>query len=270
MLSSKTGVDYVINRYEESTAYSLGMKIISCSVEKVGEITSEAGTSTRQVDQSSSNFHWSINFRGKLQRLSDYITSYCMITAEGDLPINNLYIDDGNTTRGFTGCQVNRCTVKAQQTGSIIADVTVYAIAEEDKTLTETSRTEYPMTKQAVTTLTVDGDPKTKWVSFDFGVTNNVQVESTGTSLAATEIYAKEATYEGNIDIVNTGTLMFGYGVTTSAVPVVITLTDNQTVPEVITFTFALAKCRSNKVGVEELGLVKESLQWEAASLVIS
>jgi hypothetical protein len=243
---------------------------VSCTVNKIGETTNEPSTATRQVDQSSTGFAWQIDIKMKVQVLADYITSYCMITAEGALNSHSLYVDNGNVKRGFTGCYVDKCKLSLDQTGSLIADITVLANGDEDKSLTVTEETEAPMTKAAVSAFTSGGSGVSKWVNFSFAVDNHVQKQSTGTSNMVSEIWPKEATYSGSFKAVCLGTPQYGFGVTTTTKTLVWALADNQSSPVTTTFTFTNAKCKSNKYGWTELDLVYEDLDWDCASLTIS
>lgn len=270
-MSTKTGINLSVGRYDGTTPYALGMRVTSCKVKKLPlHNTDEAGTATRQVDQTSTGFYYEIQLRGKVKRFTDYITTYCMITAEGNLPSHNIYVDDGIESRGFTGCYVDKCNISGRQNGVVMADITIKALADEVKDLTITEATEAPISKAGVSTISFGGAAKTKWTTWNFAVDNHVQVVATGNGVAATEIYAKEATYSGQVQFVKTAGFVFGFGTSVTNSTVVYTIVDNQSSPVTKTFTFASAKFESNEYGPEELDLNYETVTWRGYSLVIS
>ena len=58
-----------------------------------------------------------------------------------------------------------------------------------------------------------------------------MQVVATGNGVAATEIYAKEATYSGQVQFVKTAGFVFGFGTSVTNSTVVYTIVDNQSEP---------------------------------------
>ncbi|MFA5307004.1 MAG: hypothetical protein WC365_06165 [Candidatus Babeliales bacterium] len=233
-------------------------------------VTKEAGTGSRkQASIDSSGVYYTIDFKMKVQVLATFINVYCIPTAEGDITAASLYVTNGITSRGFTS-YCNTLSVEGNQTGAIIASIQMIAIANEDKTITITNATQTPMTKAAVTTLTLGGTPITKWTKWSFGVNNNVKVISTGNGVAATEIFAQQAEYSGNITFVQTASLAYGYS-TDVAKDLIITLTDNQSpTPAAKTYTFDDVRATSNEYTVSELDITYESVAWDGDELAIT
>lgn len=271
-MSSKTGIDVFVCRYEESTAYPLGMHVVNCKIKKLPlHNKTENGTGTRRASSTSTGFHYEIKLKCKAKRLSNFVNTYAFVTAEGDAETFNLYVDDGNVERGFTGCLVDKATINGQQSGVIMVDLTIKSITDESKSLTISEVTDDNIDKTGVTTLTVGGVSQVdNWTKFSLSVDNHVEVVCTGSGHAATIIYAKEATYSGQIEYVKTSTHAFGWGSTTNSLSIVYGFTDNQSVPVVTTYTFSEAKCEGNEWGNEELDLVYETLNWQGTLLTIT
>ncbi len=269
-MSSTTGKSWVIGRYATSTFYPLGGIAFDVKVDRKSSTTKQPGTGQRKLaSTTTSGIYYVIDFKLKVQILASFITSYCMITAEGALPSFGLYVDDGITKRGFTGCYVNTCNLEVDQAGALVASIQVIAIANEDKTLTGTSNTEAPMSKASVTAFTLGGNPLSKWTKIGFSINNNVEVLSTGNGVAMTEIFAKQAEYSGSIDFVKTAALAYGY-TTTQVADLVITLVDNQSSPATVTFTFDDVRANSDGYMVQELGITREKIDWDGDEVAIS
>ncbi len=262
-----SGNSLVLCRYIGATSYTLGGIPVSCKVKRVGTTTSQGQTQTRSATQTSTDFYYEIKMQLKMQVLADYITNMCMISAEGELPIHNLYVDDGIEQVGYTGCQVDKCKITVDRTHAVIANITVIATGKEEKSLEVTDETEAPMAKSAVTALTVGGAAITKWIEFNFAVDNHIGTQGSGTG-DAVDSWAGEATYSGTIKFIKTTTML--YHVDESVHDIVITLTDNQGSPVATTFTFGNCKSSGDEYGSEELGLFFEELNWDSAELVIS
>jgi hypothetical protein len=268
-MSSTTGSSWKVGRYETTTPYDLGGIPFDVKVTKHASVTKEAGTGTRKLASiDSSGVYYTIDFKMKVQVLATFINVYCIPTAEGAITAASLYVTNGTTTRGFTA-YCNTCSIDINQTGAIVASIQMVAVANEDKTISITNAAQTPMTKAAVTTLSIGGTTITKWTKISFGVNNNVKVISTGNGVAATEIFAQQAEYSGNITFVQTAALVYGYA-TDVVKDIIITLTDNQSSPVAKTYTFDDARASSNEYNVAELDITYESISWDCDELAIT
>jgi hypothetical protein len=271
MSSTVTGVTQKIGTYEGTTPSSLGGKIVSSSgpEKRVLNQTESPSTGTRQVDLNTTGIYWAIPFRMKLQILSKFLIGKCFVSNEGELESFNLYYQDGATKKGFANALVDTCKISIDQQGFIVADVSPLALAPEAKDFTITPDTERVMTKAAVT-LTIGGTEVTGWESIDITVNNHVTVASSGNGDAATDLFAKEATYEISVKLFKKAALQFGEDSTTKQKTIVLTITDNQTVPVAVTFTWVNAELSSNNNSLEGLGIVYEDIKAKAKNLVIT
>jgi len=269
-MSSTTGKSWALGRYSGATPYDLGGIPFDVKITKKATVTKEPGTGQRKLASiDTSGIHWIIDFKLKVQVLATFITSYCMITAEGALPSFSLYTYDGTTKRGFTGCYVNTCQIEVGQTGAMVATIQVIAIANEDKDLTITNATEVPMVKASVTAPVLNAATLSKWTKITFSVNNYVEVLATGNGAAMTEIFAKQAEYSGSITFVKIAALTFGYSTDVNG-DLVLVFTDNQTVPVATTFTFDEVSSSSNEYSVKELDITMENVNWEGDELTIA
>ena len=268
---STTGKSWVLGRYSGSTPYALGGKLQSVpSISKHAENTFTAGTGTRKADLDSTNIYWSLDFRLKMQILTSYFNAYAMISEEGTLPSHSLYTYDGITKRGFTGCLVDKASLEINTTGPIIGSFNVLAATNEDKDLSITPDTEVPMTKTALTTLTVlEASKLTKFTTVRMAVDNHVNRQASGTGHTIGDIFARHATYTVDIEIIKTSGLTYDYD-TTRQGNIVVALQDNQGAPVTKTYAFANMAVRENHYRVEELGLTFEKISAEGNSLVIT
>lgn len=268
-MSRTTGQSWKVGRYDGATPYDLGGIPYDIKVTKHVSVTKEAGTGSRKLANiDSSGVYYTIDFKMKVQVLDTFINVYCIPTAEGAITPANLYVTNGITNRGFTA-YCNTVTIEGNQTGAIVASIQMVAVANEDKTVTITNASQTPMTKAAVTTLSLGGTSITKWTKWSFGVNNNVKVIATGNGVEATEIFAQQAEYSGSITFVQTAALAYGYS-TDVAKDLIITLTDNQTVPVAKTYTFYDVRATSNEYYVSELDVTYESINWEGDELDIA
>jgi len=270
-MSVTTGKNWKVARYVTTTPYNIGGIPSTPEFSKHTEQTEEQGTGQRRlVNLHTTNIYWEITWKMKLQRLASFVNAYCMITAEGDLPSCNLYMSDGVTERGWTGCLVDKCEVNIDQRGSITADITAFSNANEAKSLSVTYETEAPITKSGVSVLSVGGTAITKWTNIRFGVSNNVAREPTGSTDVVSEIFARHPVYTGQITLVKTAATPHYAFDTTKEKTVIITIVDNQGAPVTTTFTFTNAAVNVDRVHVAELGLTYEVISFTAKQLTIS
>lgn len=260
-MDSTTGKNWIIGTYVGSTGANLGGIPFDVRVSRKATNTKEAGTGQRRLASiDTSGVHYVIDFKLKLTSLN-FINTNCMPTAEGDLPANNYFISDGIDKRGFKNGYVNTCRVEIKQTGAIVASIQVIALDTEAQDLTIPNPTGAPLTKSALTSLTIAGVPITKWTDVWFEVNNNVQVVSTGNGVAATEVYAKHVEYSGSATYVKTAALAYGFSTT---------VTGDFVVALGSTYTFISARASTNDYYVQELDLTYEAVSWDCDKLVIT
>ncbi|MFA5307661.1 MAG: phage tail tube protein [Candidatus Babeliales bacterium] len=269
-MSSTTGKSWVLGTYVTTVFTDLGGKPFDVRIQRHSTTTKEAGTGQRKLASiDSSGVYYTIDFKLKITALATFINVNCFVTAEGTLPSFSLYTDDGTTKRGFTTCYVNTCSIDGGQTGALTASIQVIAIANEDKTLTGTLPTLAPMTKAAVTTLSIGGTTITKWTKWNFSVNNNVKVLATGNGVAMTEIWAQQAEYSGSFTFVKTASLTYGYAADV-AKDLIFTLVNNAVAPVTTTYTFDDVRASSNEYYVSELDITYESVTWDGDELAIT
>jgi hypothetical protein len=270
-MSSTTGRVWQIGTYEGTTPAGLGGKIVSCTgPEKHASNRFDPNTGSRKADLNTTGIYWTIGFRLKVQKLAPFINSKCFVTAEGVLPSFNLYTFDGITKTGWTDCLVDTCDLSIDQEGYLIADVVVVSRGSEVKDLTIPVDSESPMSKSAVTAFSIGGTAISKWVTLKFGVKNNVQQVASGNGAAITDIYAKYAEYNLDVQIIKTGAPQYAVDSTTKSKAVSVTLTDNQAEPVSVTYTWANMDVSSNSSSIEELNLTYERISAVSNGLVIS
>ena len=265
---STTGKQWILGLYSGASPAPLGGQVVSAKIKKHAENKHESGTGTRTTNLTTTNIYWTIDFKMKVKRLADFFTIYAMPTAEGTLTPFSLYAYDGTTKKGFTGCLVDKASLSLDTEGVLVADASIIASANEVKDLTITERTEAPMTKSALTALSIGASVLTEFSKLKFSVDNHVQKQASGTGDAISDVYAKEATYAISIDLIKKTASKFAYDGTKSAA-IVITLANNQVAPVTTTFTFT-GNLTSNDYTVEELGITQENVSCAAAVLAIS
>lgn len=269
---STTGKSWVLGVYSGASCVHVGGKPFDVKVSKeLLSVEGEPVTGQRKVGNlAASGIYYVIDFKMKLQDLTDFIIAYCMPSAEGngsDLSSFNLYVSDGTDSMGYTGCLVDTCTIDVGQGGkAAVATVRVLSIANESKSFTVTPSAHAPITKTGFS-IKVGGTAKAKWRTISFTVKNNVEVAESGNGVACTENFPKHAIYNGSADWIKTATIAYGYSTTVKAT-IEITILDNNSVTKV--FTFANAAGNSNNTAVQELNQTIENLEWTGDGLVIS
>jgi hypothetical protein len=272
MSSTVTGISQKIGVYEDTTTAGLGGKIVSSSgpEKRVLNSTESPNTGTRQVDINTTGIYWAIPFSMKIQNLSDFIIGKCFVSNEGALGSFNQYYEDSVTKIGFANALVDTCKISIDQQNFLVADVTPLALTPEPKNFTIPVLNYKPMTKKAIS-LTIDDVLVPAFETIDFSVNNHVTAASSGNGDAATDLFAKEATYEINVKLFKKAALQFGEDSTTKQKTIVLTITDNQSpTPVAKTFTWANAELSSNSNSLEGLGIVYENIKAKAKNLVIS
>lgn len=274
-MSAIYGKAWKINRVTKGTpdVYSkLGGTVLDARIDPRITIHEEVGSgegrqiSAQKIVAAKPVVEWTMNLR----KLTDYITAYAMITAEGAVPAHTLYVTDGSEHHDFSLCKVNSCRITIRQTESIKAALSVFIKTHATATInTFLKNTEAAMYKDAVTTLTLNTDPITKWSEIEFGVDNNVLQEVLGTDITPSEVEEQEARCSMRITRARVGTEgKFAEALAGTVQDFVITLTDADELAK--TFTFAdmyLSVARKEDRG---LGIVMERIEGKGKSLVIS
>lgn len=268
------GKDYQINIKNASVYEAIGGTVYEPTLDPNAEVVTEVGCgegartiAAQKLVSARPTLRWTMNIR----RLADYITSKAMITAQGALPAHDLIVKIGTEYHILGSCKVNTCKLRVRQNESIKAELEVFAKTRTaGSTFTFASRADGAMWKNAVTTFTINTVAVTGWQEFDFGIDNKVVSEVLGTDILPTEVGEREALYTGRILRAVSGTTKIGDVLAGTEQDIVITLTDNQGTPVVVTFTFADCNIRSNPVRVRGLEMVFEEINWSGKGLVIS
>jgi len=274
-MSAQFGKQWKINRVVKGTPdvyHQLGGTILDARIDPRLTVHEEAGSyqrqlASQQVVAAKPIIEWTQNIR----RLTDYITTYAMITAEGAVPAHTLYATDGAEHHDFSLSKVNACRISIRQLESIKAALSVCIKTPATATLdTFLYQTDPAMYKDAVTTLTLNASPVTKWSEIEFGVNNNVLQEVLGTTITPTEVEEQEARYSMRITKAKVGAGKFADAIAGTVQDFVIALADNQSSPVTKTFTFADMYLSSARIEDRALGVIMERIEGRGKSLVIS
>ena len=273
-MSTVYGTDYQINRKSGATYYGLGGTPYDITLDPDATIVTEVGCgegsrtiAAQKITEVRPKISWNMNVR----KLQDYILNNAMISGEGAVPSHDLAVKIGSEYHLLTGCKVNTCKLTIRQKETVKAAIEVLAKDRSaGSSWTFAKATENAMWKNALTTLSIGGSSVTNWSEVEMGVDNKVIQEILGTNVKPTEIGEREAIYSGYIlRTVNAATLVPDV-ISGTQKTVIITLTDNQTVPVAKTFTFANANLKTSRVNVRGLEIVWERIEWEAKGLVVS
>jgi len=274
-MSIAYGDKYKINRFATPTYYGLGGTVMTATIDPDAEIATEVGCGEgtraiafRKITAVRPKVSWTQNVR----KLTDYLTTYALITAEGAVPAHNLALDEGGGgLHLFTDCKVNTCRITIRQMESIKAALEVLAKDRSTQTTwTFVKATEEAMYKTALTTLSIGGTPETKWQEVEFGVDNNVIQEILGVAIKPTEVGERQALYSGHIIRAVAQASLVSDVIAGTPKTIEIALTDNATTPVTKTFTFANAELRRSQVQARGLDMVIERIEWEAKTMVIT
>jgi hypothetical protein len=267
----KTGIDWQIGQYAETTPSSLGGKIVSSTgPNKQATNKFDPSTGTRKADLHTTGIFWHIPFRLKPQKLAPFIVGKCFVTNEAALPYINLYTDNGVSKNGWPNSLVDTCNISFDTEGYAIADVDTICLAPEAKTFTIPTDPEAPLTNESLTSLLINNVAVPKWVTLKLGIKNNVQTKKSGNGVGMTELYAEHAEYNFEAEIISAAELHFGVDSTTTKKPVALTFTDNATPAVPVTFTFPEMNLKSNSHAFDGLGLTYQKISGVANHLVIS
>jgi len=267
------GKSFELNRVVENgtyTHYELGGRPIRATPTMRGDVYKEPVTGTRALDVLKQTgvvpgFDWTMN----LKVLTDYITTYAMVTAEGAIPAHSLGFTDGVESNELKLAKVDRCNIVVRRGESVKAELS--AIGEDLDIFVPATflhKTEEPIMWTDVV-LAIDGGV-TNWREFGFGVNNNVVAEFLGTGLVPTDVEELQAEYFGHVIISRKTTSRFSGVKGGDAAIISVALTDHQTVPVTKTFTFAAGILKTSRIEVAGLGLELERIEWEAPGLVIT
>ena len=265
------GKTFKINRYD--TQYNpMGGTILNATLDPRIQTHMEAGTAQRQLASHKVVAAKPVlDFEMNIRRLTDFITSHAMITAEGVVPAHTLYYTDGTESYKFENSKVNTCRISIKTLESVKANIQV-ALKSHAALSPSTFefRTEDAMYKDAVTTLNIESAPVTGWSEIEFGVDNKVLQEVLGTDIEPTEVEEQEAVYTGHILRAKPSTSKYTTALDGTVQDIVIALQDNQSSPVTKTFTYANACLKTSKIEIRKLGLDFERIEWEGKSQVIS
>ena len=272
-MASYFGKSYKLNRVASGTPYThyeIGGRVIRAAPTMRGGVFKEPVTGTRALDVLKQTgvvpgIDWTMN----IKRLSDYITAYAMITAEGEPTAHSLGFTDGVEINELKLAQVDRCNIVVRRGESVKAELS--AIGEdlaEFEPATFVHKTEAPI-MWTDATLSI-GSAITNWREFAFSVNNNVVAEFLGTGLVPTDVEVLQAEYFGHAIISRKAASQFGTVKGGTETEIVITLADHQATEVTTTFTLAKGILKTSRIDVPGLGLELERIEWEAPGLVIT
>lgn len=276
-MSAQYGKTWRINRVVKDTPdvyHNLGGTVLDARIDPRVTIHEEVGSgegrqlSAQKPVAAKPLVEWTQNIRS----LTDYLTTYAMITAEGAVPAHTLYVSDGAEHHDFSLAKVNSCRISIRQLETIKAALSVFGKTYLTPTIgTFLASSVKAMYKDAVTTLTLNTTPVTKWSEIEFGVDNTVLQEILGTNIEPAEVEEQEARYTMRITRARVGAASkFGDAIAGTKQDFVIALQDKQGSPVTKTFTFADMYLTSARIEDRELGLVMERIEGKGKSLVIT
>jgi len=250
--------------------HEIGGRPIRATPTVRGGIYKEPVTGTRALDLLKQSgvipgIDWTMN----IKVLTEYITAYAMITAEGEPTAHSLGFTDGVEINELKLAQVDRCNILVRRGESVKAELS--AIGEDLAEFTPATflhKTEEPI-KWTDATLNIGG-AITNWREFAFGVNNNAVAEFLGTGLVPTDVEVLQAEYFGHAIISRKAASKFGAVKGGTETSIAISLADHQATPITKTFTFAKGILRTSRIEVVGLGLELERIEWEAPGLVIT
>ena len=274
-MSSYTGKSWRLNRVAKGTPdvyYDLGGYVISAEPKMPAEALKSVVTAQRKLGiLETALVKPAISFVMDIAVLADYITAYCMVTGEGDVPAHTLYFTDGAENFDFSDAKVTRCELTQRQTEPLRAAIEVLAKSHATPSIgTFLGESVKPMFKTALTTLSISGTAITNWQEFGFGVNNNVAQEFLGTDLMPAEVFEQAAEYFGHILLSRKAASKFGTVKAGTKGNVVIALQDRCLLYITKTFTFTNALLESSVITVRELNLELERIEWAGDALTIS
>ncbi|RLG99721.1 hypothetical protein DRO19_01525 [Candidatus Bathyarchaeota archaeon] len=263
------GKDFKLNRWDSGTSTHVALGIVDPSTLSInGRTFKKAGTGSRQLRVLKlQEKQPRLEFTLGLQRF-DYITNYCMIESEGDVPAHILDVLLGSNKYRFSNCKVASCEVTIRPGEMVNARIEVLAKSFAEGTWTEAMQSfnEDPVTWRDVQSVQVASQAITDWKEIVFRVNNNVESQFLGTSVDPAAVYEKQAEYSGYIIHAGTGILTDLEEDKT----VVISLQDHQATPVTKTWTFSGCVINVRRLEIEGLGMVFERIEWEGKSLSYS
>jgi len=270
----KFGKEFKINRYYYTTTdnwESIGGIPTSCRPQRIGRPLVEAGTGQRRLTTVElAELRYRLEVDMLVQRLSPFLTSYAIVSAEGDLPDsdNDLHWTDGVDNKELSDFKTNRCTFNVRHGESLRCrleffgkDIVDHGLSPDweiydDKTLTFRNITE----------LRLGGTVLTNWKEIIWGVNNNVAEESLGTQPKPADIEDLQADYEFTIVLSREAASKLGD--TGSITNGLVKVTDN--VAATTIFTFSEGKLSLSRIEIPGLGYILERLELKPRKLVIS
>ena len=247
-------------------------KILDAESSYEADIFSEPGTGGRQLATLplTASALPRLRFTMNIRRLTDYVNTNAIITAEGTVPSHTLYSTDGVNPHDLTSAKVNTCEIRINRGESIKAIIEVIG-----KTWGSTAfqaglaRAEDPI-DWTKATLSIAGASITNFRNMGFTVNNSVQAEFLGTTLTPTEVFERQAIYSGFVERSVTGADKFSVVAAGTKSSVVYAITNNETIPVTKTYTFSSCPLRVSRKPVRALDLDIERIEWDSGVLVIT
>src|SRR4030042_4083591 len=266
------GKNVKINRQDGTTFYELGGTIIDAKFDPRPTVNQEVGSDTGRTlaDDKVVAVKPQLEFTMNLRRIVDYITTYCMITANGATPAHDLIVTDGSETFKLWGCKADKIKIKINQTDPITAVITVLTLSYGNTaTGTFKVRTDEAMYKDAIGTLTIGGAAIVNWKEIEINIDNNVLQEILGSGITPAAVEEQHALYEITITRAKPASSLIGAAYNGTTQTLIIGISDNQTVPVEKIITFPTTFISSPEIQDHELGVVYEKITIKAKTVTI-
>jgi len=272
----KFGKEFKINRYYYTTTdnwESIGGIPTSCRPQRIGRPLVEAGTGQRRLTTVElAELRYRLEVDMLVQRLSPFLTSYAIVSAEANLPDsdNDLHWTDGVDDKELSDFKTNRCTFNVRHGESLRCRLEFFGknIVDHGKTVAWDIYEDRTLTFKNISKLQFGGVVLTNWKEIIWGVNNNVAEESLGTQPKPADIEDLQADYEFTIVISREDASKLGdIGEIKGGL---VQVTDNQATPEIKTFTFSEGRLSLSRIEVPGLGYILERLELKPRKLVIS
>jgi len=266
------GKNVKINRQSGTTFYQLGGTILDAKYDPRPTVNQEVGSDTGRTLAADKvvSVKPQLEFTMNVRRLVDYLTTYCMITANGAVPAHDMIVTDGSETFKLFSCKADKIRITINQTDPIKAVVTVLALSYGTAaTGTFLFRTEAPMYKDAVGTLTLDGTV-VNWKEIEISCDNNVLQEILGSTITPAAVEEQHALFEITITRAKPATSLIGAAYNGTAQTLVIELDDHQTSPVEKILTFTDCFISTSQLEDHELGIVYEKITVKAKTYTLT
>jgi len=221
----------------------------------------KAGLIIPQVDLTWNIQNWSAT--------NEFITNYCIKTAEGARTAVDLRYTDGTDNNYVDNVLIDRFSCSCRTGGSILCRANgpgVNIVANSTAFANELSQAKSDWQDA---TVKIAGGTITNWLNWEFRVNNNTEPIQVGVNQKPSSVIEKQAEYSGIIRLARDASASKLLDVLTETKPASIAylIADNQGSPVTKTFTFTSPLYRVSSVEMTDLNLTIEQLTWEGDSL---